>query len=223
MKIHNPKSLEEAVQLKKSYPEAVYFAGGTYVYSLGHDFADAIDISRVVRNEIYHTMNHVHIGAMATLEKILLSELSPLILRKGAKLCPSLQQRSAATIGGNIAQRRDDGYLTAAVLASEPVIVLMTENGRLEVSADDYMAGKHDGLILEFIFRKNLKGDVKRIGRTSHMHMAVSGAECNGVYAYTASSSGFAKGGKDSWQDIAFESDSLGSADYKRYLLSVMF
>ena len=223
MKIHNPKSLEEAVQLKKSYPEAVYFAGGTYVYSLGHDFADAIDISRVVRNEIYHTMNHVHIGAMATLEKILLSELSPLILRKGAKLCPSLQQRSAATIGGNIAQRRDDGYLTAALLASDPTVVLMTEEGKAEATVSDYLAGRADGLILEFVFRKNLPGEARRIGRSSHAHMAVSGARVGDAYAYTASSSGFASGGKDCWQELGFKDDLLGSADYKRYLLSVMF
>ena len=80
-----------------------------------------------------------------------------------------------------------------------------------------------DGLILEFVFRKNLPGEARRIGRSSHAHMAVSGARVGDAYAYTASSSGFASGGKDCWQELGFKDDLLGSADYKRYLLSVMF
>lgn len=223
MRIITPESLEEAVRIKNENPGSVYFAGGTAVYALGSAYEMAVDISRIVKSEIFHTMHHVHISAMASLEKVMLSELSPALIRKAASFCPSLQLRNAATIGGNAAQRRDDGYLTAALLASGPSVVLMTAEGKKEVSMDDYLSGKADGLILEFIFGKNLRGDVKRIGRTSHMHMAVSGAELDGVYAYTASSSGYAKGDRDAWKELDFRDDALGSADYKRYLLSVMF
>lgn len=223
MRIHTPQSIAEAMSMRKELPEAPFFAGGTVVYALGHSYDDAIDISKAVGSEIFHTMRHVHIGAMASLEKIRLSELSPKVLRDAASFCPSLQQRNAATIGGNAAQRRDDGYLTAALLASDPTVVLMTEEGKAEATVSDYLAGRADGLILEFVFRKNLPGEARRIGRSSHAHMAVSGARVGDAYAYTASSSGFASGGKDCWQELGFKDDLLGSADYKRYLLSVMF
>ncbi len=221
MSIVIPSSAAEASALSRT--QGPYLAGGTALYPLGGKIGDAIDISRAVRAEVYHTMKDVHIGAMSTLERIHHSELLPDFLREAASFCASLQLRSAATVGGNIAQRRDDGFLTAAILAINPRLVIMTEEGKTKISAEEYFASCINALILELIFPKNLKGEVKRIGRTSHSHLTVSGARCGDRYAYTASSSGFVSGGRDSWKKLRFKDDLLGSAEYKRYLLSVMF
>ena len=69
----------------------------------------------------------------------------------------------------------------------------------------------------------NADGTVKRISRASHMHAVVTAARCGDHYAYTAMPSAIASGSRDCYKDMVLESDTLGSAEYKRYLFSVIF
>ena len=67
------------------------------------------------------------------------------------------------------------------------------------------------------------EGESRRIGRASHSHAALIAARSGSRYCYEASGSGIAFGGMDSWKDIEFKDDLTGSAEYKRYIASVIF
>ena len=61
------------------------------------------------------------------------------------------------------------------------------------------------------------------ISRESHMNAALTAAVCGDSYAYTASPSSIMYGNRDCYKDMDLDSDLTGSAEYKRYLLSVIF
>ena len=109
-------------------------------------------------------------------------------------------------------------------LASEAVLSIMCSKGLKEKSAAEYFGKKEcRALVLSFSIDKDRTGRYERIARSSHSHAAVTAAKSNGVYAYAVSGSGIAFGGEDSWKDIQYADDLTGSADYKRYLASVIF
>ena len=166
----------------------------------------------------------VIIGALTTLEEIRNSALVPAFIRDAAAFDASLQLRNSATIGGNFALRRFDSYMIPALLASEADVVLMCTKGEKHKSAAEYFSRKEcRALLLSFSVSTGREGESVRIARSSHAHAAVTGARSEGVYAYAVSSSGIAYGGPDAWKEISFTDDLTGSADYKRYLASVLF
>lgn len=183
-----------------------------------------IDINGLPLSGIREEDGRIVIGALTTLEEIRNSLLVPEFIRQSAYADASLQLRNAATIGGNFALRRNDGYMVPAILASEAVLSIMCSKGLKEKSAAEYFGKKEcRALVLSFSIDKDRTGRYERIARSSHSHAAVTAAKSNGVYAYAVSGSGIAFGGEDSWKDIQYVDDLTGSADYKRYLASVIF
>ncbi|MBO8435433.1 MAG: FAD binding domain-containing protein [Spirochaetes bacterium] len=227
MTIYHPLSAEEAVKLRHDHENSLYLAGGTEILRLGSDERDVdvlIDISNLSLSGITEKSGRVEIGAMTTLEEIRESELVPQFIRDAAAFCASLQIRNRATIGGNFALRRTDSYLVPALLAAEAEVKLMCNKGEKTKSVAEYFEKKEcKGLLLSFSIEADRKGCVRRIARSSHAHAAVTGSLSESVYAYAVSSSGIAYGSKDSWKDINYVSDLTGSAEYKRYLASVLF
>ena len=227
MIIYHPSSAEEAVMLHHDNERSAYLAGGTEILRLGSDACgnDAlIDVSALPLAGIKKEGGRVIIGALTTLEEIRQSEMVPEFIKEAAAFDASLQLRNRATIGGNFALRRTDSYLVPAILAADAEVTIMCRKGEKKKSAAEYFEKKNcRALILSFSFDADRKGVVKRIARSSHSHSAVSAAYSDGIYAYAVSSSGIAYGDKDSWKNIEFVSDLTGSAEYKRYLASVLF
>ncbi len=228
MRIYRPESAEEAVRLRHEIEGSAYLAGGTEVMRLGSSLSSCsalIDISGLGLSGIKEEDGCVVIGAMTTLEEIKNSPLVPDFIRSAAAADASLQLRNAATIGGNFALRRNDSYMISAILAAESEADLMCHEGQKRKSAAAFLEKKEcRALLLSFSVKAGRTGEVRRISRASHAHAAVTGAFSEGVYAYAVSGSGIAYGNdKDVWKEIGFASDLTGSAEYKRYLASVLF
>ncbi len=227
MRIYHSSDAAEAVRLRHELEGSHYLAGGTEVMRLGSSIAaDAplIDITGLPLSGIRQENGKVIIGALTTLEEIRNSALVPAFIRDAAAFDASLQLRNSATIGGNFALRRFDSYMIPALLASEADVSLMCTKGEKHKSAAEYFSRKEcRALLLSFSVSAGREGESVRIARSSHAHAAVTGARSEGVYAYAVSSSGIAYGGPDAWKEISFTDDLTGSADYKRYLASVLF
>ena len=224
MTVHRPSSLSEAYAVKKTHPECSYLLGGTSVLAIGGGETDLIDLNRVVPSTISEKNGAVIIGGGVKLEDVSCYDAVPAFIREAAASCPSLQQRNMATIGGNAASCRADGYMTAALLAADALLSVYDGDGERTVSYRDYVSS-HGGdcIIVSISIRTGIEGVMKRVSRASHMHAVVTASSCGGCYAYTASPSTIVWGGKDAYRNAEYSDDLLGSADYKRYLHSVIF
>ena len=224
MRIIHPLSLEEAAVIRETEEHASYLSGGTAVLSLigGLEASALIDISTFLDHSISRDGSRILIGGGATLEE-LSSGPVPSFIKVAAMSCAALQLRSQATVGGNIALRRFDSYLIPSLYAASAVLTVVTGNGRKDIPIEEYVRDGACTGIIERIMIDDSAGESRRIGRASHSHAAVIAA-CSGErFCYEASGSGIAFGGRDSWKDIDFKDDLTGSAEYKRYIASVIF
>lgn len=225
MRVHHPSTVHEAVELRHRFEDSAYLAGGTEILRLnGKNAEDIIDISSLVSDRIEERDGKLYIGALVTLESLLKADSVPAFLREAAAFCFSFEKRNSATVGGNLAARRSDSYLVAAFASAEAEVVLECEKGEKVKSLKEYLSKDCRALIKYIVVDKNRTGFVKRFGRTQSSHATLIAASSCGVYALSSSSSPLAVGTTpDIYKEIEFKSDLEGSAEYKRYLASIVF
>lgn len=229
MIIHHPKTALEAVMLRKENADtAVYLAGGTDDLRLGGsaEGKDLIDINGL--NEKYDTITvrdgKVWIGARCTLQQVAESDLVPAFIREAAMFCASFVRRNSATVGGNVALRRQDSYMAAALTAAEAVLDTVTPHGEEEKAIGEYIKSSCKRFIRYIVVDADRTGSVKRFGNTSSSHAALIAAHSGDVYALSVSGSEFTYGNTPELaKDMAFADDITGSAAYKKYLAETVF
>lgn len=227
MIIHRPQTAAEAVQLRYANPDTTaYLAGGTDDLRLGGaaEGKELIDINALGFDTIEEKNGKIYIGARVTLQQLVSSDLIPAFIKEAAKFCSSFAKRNSATVGGNLALRRDDSYLAAAFCAAEAKLVALSAKGEKEVDAGEYLQGDCKCLLTYIVIDKDREGWVKRFGNTSASHAALIAAESNGVYALSVKGSAFAWGKTpDLYENMEFCDDLTGSAEYKKYLAKTVF
>ena len=227
MIIHRPQTASEAVQLRYAKPDTTaYLAGGTDDLRLGGaaEGKELIDINALGFDTIEEKNGKIYIGARVTLQQLVESDLIPAFVKEAAKFCASFVKRNSATVGGNLALRRDDSYLAAALCAAEAKLIALTAKGEKEEAVCEYLQGKCKCLLEYIVIDKDRDGWVKRFGNTSASHATLIAAESNGVYALSVKGSPLACGNTpDLYETMEFCDDLAGSAEYKKYLASVVF
>ncbi len=228
MKIYQPKTAQEAVALRRERKdETVYLAGGTDDLRLNGAAGgkDLIDINGLVPDTIEVKDGKLEIGALATFNDLLESELVPAFLKDAAKFCASFVKRSSATVGGNLGLRRlEDGYLLAALTAADAVLVCRTPEGIKEKPVGEYLKSDCRCLIEKVVLDADREGWVKRFGNTSSSHAALIAAESQGVYALSVQGSGLVFGDSpEIAKQLDYVDDLSGSAAYKKYLAETVF
>ena len=227
MIIHRPQTASEAVQLRYAKPDTTaYLAGGTDDLRLGGaaEGKELIDINALGFDTIEEKEGKLYIGSRVTLQQLVESDLIPAFIKEAAKFCSSFVKRNSATVGGNLALRRDDSYLAAALCAAEAKIIALSAKGEKEEAVYDYMKGACKCLLEYIVIDKDREGWVKRFGNTSASHAALIAAESNGVYALSAKGSELTCGNTpELYENMNFCDDLSGSAEYKKYLASVVF
>lgn len=227
MIIHRPQTAAEAVRIRYANPDTtVYFAGGTDNLRLGGaaEGKELIDINTLGFDTIEEKNGKIYIGARVTLQKLTESDLVPAFLKEAAKFCSSFVKRNSATVGGNLALRRDDSYLAAAFCAAEARVIALGSKGEKEEALYDYLKGACKCLLQYVVVEKDRDGWVKRFGNTSASHATLIAAESKGVYALSVKGTGLACGtAPDLYGTMAFCDDLAGSAEYKKYLAETVF
>ena len=227
MKIYRPKTALEAVTLRRDLDAgAVYLAGGTDDLRLNGAAGDKalIDINGLVPNTVEVKDGKLVIGAMATFNDLIGSPLVPDFLKEAARFCASFVKRNSATVGGNLALRRDDGYLAAALMAAEASLHCITPHGDKEMSVCEYLTSDCRCLIETVSLDADRTGWVKRFGNTSSSHATLIAAESKGVYALTVHGGGFACGrSPEIAKELTYADDLTGGAAYKKYLAETVF
>ena len=227
MIIHRPQTAAEAVQIRYANPDTTaYLAGGTDDLRLGGaaEGKELIDINALGFDIIEEKDGKLYIGAGVTLQQLVDSDLIPAFIKEAAKFCASFAKRNSATVGGNLALRRDDSYLAAAFCAAEAKLIALSPKGEKEEKAYDYLSGSCKCLLTHIVIDKDRKGWVKRFGNTSASHATLIAAESKGVYALSVKGSALACGNTpDLYETMEFCDDLTGSAEYKKYLAKTVF
>lgn len=138
-----PASLEEALAVLESGPDAVVLGGGT---RLNADPApgpvEVVDLQALQLDRIRTTGKAtVRIGAMATLQQIADSPVLPAVLREAARRERPSTLRSQATLGGCVAAREGDSELLAALLAHDTVVSIAGGGGPARTGLAEFLAG----------------------------------------------------------------------------------
>lgn len=227
MIIHRPQTAAEAVQIRYANPDTTaYLAGGTDDLRLGGaaEGKELIDINALGFDTIEEKDGKLYIGARVTLQQLVDSELVPAFLKEAAKFCASFAKRNAATVGGNLALRRDDSYLAAALCAADAKLIALTVKGEKEEKVYDYLKGACKCLLQYVVIDKDRQGWVKRFGNTSSSHAALIAAVSGDTYALSVKGSALACGDTpDLYETMEFCDDLTGSAEYKKYLAKTVF
>jgi carbon-monoxide dehydrogenase medium subunit len=145
----SPGTLNEALALLESNPEAKLLAGG---HSLLPAMklrlatpAALIDLGRIPDLDyIRDSGDHVSIGALtphvAVASSDLLRRMSPL-LAEAADSIGDVQVRNRGTIGGSLAQAHPNADYPAAILALDAEIVTVSRSGERVIPAREFFTG----------------------------------------------------------------------------------
>ena len=227
MVIHRPQTALDAVKLRKERDNSLYLAGGTEDLRLNGsgEGKELIDITSLVPSLIEKRADgSLVIGGMATLQDLIDSNLVPSVIKDGARLCASFERRNSATVGGNIASRRDDSYLLALFSVLGVTMHSVTPHGEEDKGVEEYALSECRRLIMYFVLDPKKEGWIKRFGNTSSSHATLIAAESDGKYALSVKGSKLEVGSSpDIWKNIDYKSDITGSAEYKKYLASIVF
>ncbi|MFI5107533.1 MAG: FAD binding domain-containing protein [Terriglobales bacterium] len=145
----SPRTLNEALALLESNPEAKLLAGGhSLLPAMKLRLATPpalIDLGRIPDLDyIRDTGGHVAIGALtphaAVASSELLQRMSPL-LAEAADSIGDVQVRNRGTIGGSLAQAHPNADYPAAILALDAEIVTLSRTGEHVIPAREFFTG----------------------------------------------------------------------------------
>lgn len=230
------KSVADAASLKNA--DSVYLAGGTEINRLDScvKAKTLISLSKLGLKDISECkvensdFKYLKIGAMCTFQELIDNPSVPSYLKQACLFMSSRQKRDMATIGGNIANCRDDSYLLSALLAVDALVEVYTSwKKKIVICLSNYIENRmesNDELLLSvFVPAEGFKVALKRYSNTAAGHgyltVAVSGVEDDITVAVCAKNSGIYTFCNEKVKGIKFKDDIFGSPEYKKYLLEV--
>lgn len=156
---------EEALSVKRSTANSVFYAGGTEINRLDSSVQAevAIDLAKLGLDTIEEKSDELIIGSMVRLQTIATSDVVPSWLKEAALFCGSFTRRNMATIGGNFALMNGRSYVGPVLLASRAKVLIATMSddgtyGEDEVPVREYhehIDTYQGALILGFRIKKS--------------------------------------------------------------------
>ena len=137
---HRPRSIADATGLLDG-PNRMALAGGTTIrHDGGANPVELVDLQALGLSAISAHGSHVEVGATATLQALVDSNLIPDLIRGAAKADQPSTLRALATVGGSIGAADGESVLVAALLVHEATVNFADERS---VPLDEVLA---DGL-----------------------------------------------------------------------------
>jgi len=139
---YQPTTLKEALEIRVS-KNVVPYAGGTDLMIEGNENTTYLFLNKVCELcRIYEDSGYVHIGATATYEKILSSDIVPQILKESVSQIAAPAIRNLGTMGGNIGNGSAKADTALVCFAVDAKLVLASVNGTRIVNIDEFYLGR---------------------------------------------------------------------------------
>lgn len=170
-----PAGVSEAVELMRSLPDGLWYAGGTRINNreYGEQSGTAVSIELLELDRVVCTEKVLTIGAAVTLQELIDHQYIPEVIKAAARFVHSRNVRNIATVGGNIGAATADSALLPLLLAYGAE--LETPDGVVLLS--EYLHSRSRDLILSVhITDWDRAAAVRKISRASSMPPVVSAA-----------------------------------------------
>lgn len=142
-----PLNLNDALEFRKLYPDAVLISGATDTAlrqtKKGEIIPQLIDLSQIDELKYFTKNNNsIQIGAGFSLEKIKneVESIFPALFDM-LKVFGSLQIRNIATIGGNIGSASPIGDTLPFLIACKAIVILQNLSSERKVAIEDFIIG----------------------------------------------------------------------------------
>ncbi|MBP7653027.1 FAD binding domain-containing protein [Candidatus Dependentiae bacterium] len=160
LEFYKPQSIEEAVKFKNSSNQKNYFiGGGTELNSLifrNSDF-NVISIENLGFDKLIAKNDYIEIGSSVTIQNLIESEISPLLLKSAAKQIVNRNIRNIATIGGNIGSNKSCSNLLPGLICLDANLTIATASGKSDIPVLEYISKEINDLIIKInVPKKNL-------------------------------------------------------------------
>ena len=212
--IYKTSTPEEAVALSS---KATYLQGGTEVLRLGSSFENdsIIDLNGFISRKVEKVGDKLVIGAGATFQSLIENDLVPAWFKEALGGMASYQLRNMATIGGNIALKRDDSFIIPALVAAGAELKAHSVENKIHtVALSEYIKGDCKCILLEVIIPLSAEVKCRRISLSSHMHAVLTAAVGNAGECYAIKGTGIVT----SLEGVEYSKDFYGSPEYKKYI-----
>jgi len=148
---HAPETIEDALRIRRELRGAACFmAGGTEVNNRKAKQAPEhlVWLGRLGLGGITRREAGVSIGAMATLQEILESEIVHPAIHQAASNHANRNIRNVATIGGHLGICRSCADLIPVLLTLGAGLRVATDSGELERDLESWVLGERAGIVL---------------------------------------------------------------------------
>lgn len=245
-----PKSIEEAYESFKLKKNATLIGGGCYLRMGNRRIGLAIDLSDAGLNYINENENTIEIGAMTTLRELETSQILldsfGAVISDSVKHIIGIQLRNIATIGATVFSKYGFSDPITALLALDAELVLY--NGG-KIALEEYLKeeSKRRDILEKIVLHKNVDSSAFQSMRNSQVDYAILNAsvsKIDGKYrmaigarprtaalAYKAmdyinntviNDESAYKAGEIASEELAFGSNTRGSAEYRREICKVL-
>jgi len=184
-----PKSLKEALRLKKTIADAKFISGGTdlIVQIKNRELQPRalISLRSIPELATIEVNGRARIGALATISEIIqhpeLSHNCP-VLKEAAKRLGSVQIRNVATIGGNLCNCSPSADMALPLLVLEAKVRVQTSKASREIPIEEFFIGPgesclaSDEILTDILLdppHKNAKATFLKKGRVK-MDLAIA-------------------------------------------------
>lgn len=183
-----PKTILEAVTMKKQHPESVLVLGGTDV-GVVKKVADTMIFLNQIKDQknVEIGDNTLKISAQATYVELLNHELIPTVLKTAMKKIASVAIRNAGTVIGNICNASPAGDTLPVLYAMEAVVVIASLSDTGEVAyrrkaIKDFILGirKTDIEPSEIVTGIEIP-DIEKISSMSYYYQKVGAREAEAI------------------------------------------
>jgi len=169
---HRPQTLDEALTLL-AQPNTFPLGGGTLLSRPQADSVQVVDLQALGLNQIKKNGNNpstssgqrLEIGATATLQQLLESELCPESLKPALKLEAPINIRNAATAAGTIVACDGRSTFVTAFLALDAKLTIVNPKSEI-VNLGDFLPLRPRGLITSITIPLQTKFAFEYVART---------------------------------------------------------
>ena len=244
-----PKTIKEALEMKKKYPGSLYLGGGTEINSpasAGHA-ETLISLADLNLKACVKGSHNYIIGASASFQELIDWDECLPALKEAAGFHNSRNVRNMATVGGNVGAHLKTSYLVPALLVLDADLELGDDQ---VISVEQYIREERSDLILNVRFAHSggccqVKNLTKSAGGETVVSAAVYletendtiktvriavGGLFDGVKRLQTVEESLLKGELKTGEEIQdavnqtveAEDDHLGSAAYKKYVCGII-
>lgn len=172
-----PKTIEDALRMKKEYPGSLFLGGGTEINNpASQSHADVlISLDNLNLNACVKGNHNYILGASTTFQELIDWDECYPGLKEAAEFLYSRNVRNMATVGGNIGFHSNSSYLVPILMVLEAEVELGDDH---VIPLEQYIKEERHDLIINVRFAHNSAGTtaVKNMKRTAGGETIVSTA-----------------------------------------------